>query len=102
MFSENPDEFLDTDDFAVEAVFTVSTGASRTVKVIFNTPTQSVEIYDTAIEAEAPFLTCKTSDVERSPAVTRGTAVRVSGKEFTVANIADDGTGFSTVFLKTR
>lgn len=96
-FTENLDQFFSTDDFAVEAVFTLSNASTRTVKVIFDTPSQNVEIYDTDIEADAPFLRCKTSDVV---GIENGT-VTVNGNVYKVKKVTkDDGTGVSLVYLK--
>lgn len=91
-FTEDLSLFFETDDFAVEAIF-----GTKKVNVIFNTPTQEVTVYDQEIVSDAPFLTCRTSDLSgvapRSP-------VKVGGTTYTIARITNDGTGVSQVYLK--
>lgn len=96
-FTENLDQFFDTDDFAVSAVITKTGGATVNVPVIFNTPSQSVEIYDTAIETDAPFCQVQTSKI---PGVKKGNTITVEAKSYTIEKISNDGSGVSTLFLK--
>lgn len=95
-FTEDLSVFFDTDDFAVEAIFNLTPSGTRTVNVIFNTPSQEVRIYDQTIESDAPFLTCRTSDLATIP--NRGT-VTIDAVAYTIGKIVHDGTGVSTVYL---
>mgnify|MGYP000538227379 CR=1 FL=1 len=97
-FTEDLTQFFDTDDFAVEAIFTLSPSGTRTVKTIFDTPTQSVDIYDSSIEADAPLLRCKTSDLA---SVKNNANVEIDSTNYKVKRIVNDGTGISIVYLKT-
>lgn len=97
MFSENLNQFFETDDFAVDAVINYGNNLTRNVKVIFETPSQSVEIYDTSIEADAPRLSCKTSDLNL---VKRNDTVTVQTKTYRIERINHDGTGISFLYLK--
>ncbi|HEY0545315.1 MAG TPA: head-tail joining protein [Pyrinomonadaceae bacterium] len=94
-FTEDLTLFFDPDGFAIEAVFNLSP-TPRTASVIFNTPSQAVDIYDAQVEADAPNLLAKTSDLS---GVKRGTTVTVNSVAYKVERIADDGTGVSTVYL---
>lgn len=98
-FTENLDQFFDTDDFAVSAVITLSDASTRAINVIFDSPTQSVDIYDVEIEADAPFLRCKTSDLA---GVKNNDTVSVNSQIYKIKKITnDDGTGVSLIYLKT-
>lgn len=94
-FTENLSLFFDQDGFAVEAVFNLSP-TPRTVSVIFNTPSQSVEMYGTETEADAPNLMARTADLT---GVGRAKTVTVNSVIYKVERIAHDGTGVSTVYL---
>ena len=94
-FTENLSVFFDPDGFAQDAVFNLSP-TPRTVQVIFNTPSQAVDIYDAQVEADAPNLMAPTSDLA---SVTRARTVTVNGTTYKVERIANDGTGVSTVYL---
>lgn len=97
MFSENLNQFFETNDFAVDAVINYGNNLTRNLKVIFETPSQSVEIYDTSIEADAPRLSCKTSDLTN---VRKGNTVTVQTKTYEIIRISHDGTGISFLYLK--
>ena len=95
--TENLDQFFDTDDFAVDAVITLTNSSTVAVKVIFNTPSQSVQIYNTDIEFDKPFCEIKTSDLN---GVKRGNAILINSVNYKIEKIVDDGTGVSTLYLK--
>lgn len=97
MFSENLNQFFETNDFAVDAVINYGSNQTRDLKVIFETPSQSVEIYDTAIEADAPRLSCKTSDLSQ---VKQYDTVTVQSNTYKIERISHDGTGISFLYLK--
>jgi Phage Head-Tail Attachment len=92
MFDENLSQFFADKDFAVKAKI-----GSKTFDVIFDSPTHSVDIFDTSIEADSPRLSCKTSDLN---GVKRGQSVIVDNKTFKIEKITNDGTGVSYLYLK--
>lgn len=94
MFEEDLDLFFE--DFAQDVVFTLPDGA-RTVKAIFNTPEQSVAIYDVTIEVGKPYLTMKTSD---TVGIRKQMPVTVGAQSFKVAKVTHDGTGTTAVYLE--
>lgn len=88
-FTEDLDEFLDTDDgFAVTATI-----GGVDVSAIFSNRADDV----LGVAGTQPVLTVKSSDVA---ATARGTAVVVSSVSYTVAKIEPDGTGLSRVILE--
>lgn len=93
-FTEDLDNFFDTDEFAVDA-----TVNSYDFKVIFDEPTQGVEGLDASIEETHPSFHCKTADLTAAAAKRNDTAT-VDGNDFTIAAIRKDGQGTSTVWLK--
>lgn len=97
-FTEDLEDFFDLDEFGTEAVFTTAPSVTKSIVVIFNDPTQPVEMYDTQIEAEAAFLHCKASDLN---GIRRGNPVTVEGNNYTVNRITRDGTGTAMIFLRT-
>ena len=98
-FTEDLDLFFDDDDFAVSAV--INTTPQRTIKAIFSTPTDSVALYEQAIEAPAPFLHCKTSDVSGVRSGKGANTATVAGTSYKIERIEHDGTGTSRLYLKT-
>jgi hypothetical protein len=96
MFDEDRSQFFDTRDFAEVATLHLA-GGDRAANVIFNTPSQAVEIYDTAVEAGSPNLQCLKED---AAGLKRGDTVSVAGGTHTVVRIAADGTGLVTVYFE--
>ncbi|MCA1567242.1 MAG: head-tail joining protein [Acidobacteria bacterium] len=97
MFTEDLLQFFDVNrGFAVQAVFKRGETVLATVAVIFNDPSQSVEIYSTQIEEAAPFLQAPTASLA---AVKRGDTATVNGATYRIERIRPDGTGVSTVYL---
>ncbi|HEY8562796.1 MAG TPA: head-tail joining protein [Pyrinomonadaceae bacterium] len=95
-FTEDLDDFFDTGDFAVDCL--INTATPRTIGVIFSTPTEAVSVYEQSVEASAPFLICKTSDVA---GVFRNHTATIDGTVYEIARISDDGNGTSRIYLKT-
>lgn len=96
-FAEDLSVFFDTDVFAVEAVISLNPG-TKTIKVIFNDPTQAAQIFDSTVDGGATFLHCKQSDVED---VRTGMTVTVNSKVYTIERKTRDGTGTAALHLKT-
>ena len=97
-FTEDLNQFFDTDDFAVEAVINMPLAATRNVKVIFNTPSQSVQIYDTSIQYDAPNCQIKTSDL--SGVKQNRDTILINAVTYKIELIIHDGTGISTLQLQ--
>lgn len=96
MFAEDLSVFFDVrNGFAVDAVFGLASG-DVTRPVIFNDPTQPVEMYDTRVEADGPFLQMRESDLE---GVKKNVAVEVPAGSFMVERVTRDGTGLAIVYL---
>jgi hypothetical protein len=96
MLDEDFSVFFDVEDgFAVEAVFGLEAG-DATRPVIFHDPTQPVEMYDSRVEADAPFLMIQE---EHTEGLKRGVSVEMSAGSFRVERVTRDGTGLALVFL---
>lgn len=96
-FTEDLSPFFDaTTGFAVPAVFKRGSTTLATLSVIFNNPSQSVEIYDTQLEEVAPFLLAPTALLA---GIKRNDTVTVNGATYRIERIHPDGTGVSTVSL---
>jgi hypothetical protein len=90
MMTEDLDEFLDTDDFAVPGTI----GAS-TVNGIFDNGYG--EALDYAAGTKPTFL-CKTADL---PSITEGTTtVTIGGTAYVIAKRQPDGHGLETLVLE--
>lgn len=97
MFVENLDNFFT--DFAEAAEITLSNNSVIQLKVIFDSPTENVELYDSNIEANAFFVTVKTSDIQ---VVKKRNTIKLleRNKTYSIENIRDNGTGLSYLDLK--
>jgi hypothetical protein len=72
--------------------------AGQTIKGDFTDATDAVSVLDGQVEATRPTLMCATADVEN---VTRGAAVTVNSRSFTVERIERVGQGLNVLYLKT-
>lgn len=95
-FTEDLDQFFDTGDFAVAAVFTRAGAPVATADVIFNGPSRQVSVYETGVEEPAPFLLAPSAAVA---AVKRKDAASVDGAAFVVERVEPDGTGVTKLYL---
>jgi hypothetical protein len=96
-FTENLASFFDLEGFAINATLKLANSSTREIKAIFETPTQSVEIFDSSIEADSPRLTCKTTDLA---GFKKGGEITVNSKLYIAERVSHDGTGVSYIFLK--
>ena len=95
-FTEDLSLFFDVSGgFAVAAVITMGS-STRSIPVIFNDPTQSVEIYDTSVEAGAPFLQAQATDVA---GVKKGHTAQVNSVTYKIERVHRDGTGLAILYL---
>lgn len=95
-FDEDLDIYFDLDGFAVECL--INTVPPRTIKVIFNSPTESLGLYEANVEAAAPYLKCQSADIA---GVKRGRTATINAVTYTIERVAHDGNGTSNLYLKT-
>lgn len=94
---EDLDEFLDVDEFAVEATVSLHGGATRRVRGIFDDPYLNAELGEYELDTNRPRLTCKESDVAD---VRRGDTVTIDGQTYDVMTSPQpDGTGMALLQL---
>jgi hypothetical protein len=97
---DNPDAFLSTDDFALEATVTPRGGVSRTIRGIFDEPYMNAQIGEYEADSSDPRLTCKASDVadlrDKDPVVIEGRTY------YLLTNPQPDGTGFAVLHMATE
>ena len=96
-FTEDLTPFFDTDDFAVEAVFTRASATIATCNVIYDVPTEYRTMDTVSLAEDAPFLMCRTADIAD---VEAQDSVTIDGTAYTVAQIKDDGTGVTRIDLE--
>lgn len=90
---EDLDAFLSLDDFAVNAIITLQSGATRTVRCIFDDPYLNAELGEYEMDSSRPRITCKESDVLD---VRRGDTVNIDARIYDVLTSAQpDGTGMA-------
>lgn len=97
-FTENFDVFFSNKDFAVEAKITLPDNSTRKISVIFDKQIQTVELLDSTIAANTPNFLCKSEDLS---GVKRGNSVAINSVGYVIERMEADGTGTSTVFLRT-
>lgn len=92
---EDLDDFLDTDEFAVQVVAGVHSFSG-----IFNDPFRSVDFGDYSAETTSPTLTCKSIDVA---GLKRGDTLIIDGAGYDLlSGPQGDGTGISVIELAPR
>lgn len=84
--------FLDTDDFAVTATI----GGSPVVG-IFDNPWIGPEVGEVETSLNQPTLLVRTSDVST---VSKGDTIIINSANYTVVGIEPDGTGLTSLVLK--
>ena len=94
---ENPDAFLQLDDFATMATVTPREGVSRDIRGIFDEPYFNTQIGEYEADATQPRFTCKDSDVADLQAKD---GVEIDGKSYLLrTGPQPDGTGFAVLSL---
>ena len=96
-FSEDLSQFFDTDDFAVEAVFSRDGNNIATVKVICDSPTEAIQFEQVEVAADNPFCTAKTSEIA---SVRRRDTATIGDVAYKVTAIKHDGTGVTRIDLE--
>jgi hypothetical protein len=86
------DIFLNTDDFAVEAI--LPTGIS--IHVIFHNEYDQVSLMGMGLESRDPYFEAKESDVSD---LSQGETITIDEVEYKIIRFEPDGTGISKVYL---
>lgn len=99
MFTEDLSQFFDTTNgFAVDATIKTAAGVTvRSVKVIFDTPLDAMQMFDASVEKATPSALCRTSDLA---GVTHDHKMQINAVSYRIVKHTDDGTGISTVELR--
>lgn len=93
MMITDTDSFFDLDDFAEQVTLN-----GRRAKAIFDTPRVQYQEGFAQVVGNYPQLTVQTVDVTRAKIET-GSPVQVRKASYTVADINDDGTGITVLYL---
>lgn len=90
--------FFDADDFGVSATYTPDGGVATTITGIFDDAYEAIEVGGfVPVASTAPAFHCKTSDVS---AAAEGDALTVSGTDYIVRVVMNDGTGVTMLQLE--
>ena len=90
--------FVNVDDFGVAATYTPSGGASSTVNGIFDNDFIEVDAGGgVGVALQQPRFHCRTADVSSA---SEGDALVVSGVNYTIRIVQDDGTGMTMLILE--
>lgn len=96
-FDEDFDQFIDTNDFGVEAAFTPSGGSAVTIKGIYDDDYVAIDGEGMVqVSGSTPVFHCKTSDVSNAY---QGTLV-VNSKTYEIVEVKPDGTGMTMLVLE--
>ena len=93
-FTENFNEFFDTNDFAITVNFT--SPALGTVKGIWDAETYEVPVGEATIHKPQPVFTCATGEI---PGVGEGSLLTKGGDTYKVVDSLQDGTGVTVLQL---
>lgn len=96
MFTENLDEFFDTSDFAVTAVYNPGGGSPTSISVIYDNEYLSSVLGGIEVENKNPMILCKTSDVANAK---HGETIVVNGITYKIIEVQPDGTGLTSLIL---
>ncbi len=91
-----PNEFLQTDDFAEDVVYTKFGGAPVTIRAMYDAESTEVDPETGDIRTSNPLVHVATKDVEGS---SNRDTFTISGQVFRVREVMPDGSGLSTVVL---
>lgn len=93
-------DFLQTDEFATEAIVTLQGGTTRSVVGIFDDPYLIAELGEYDLDTTRPRLTCRMADVA---GVVRGDEVTIDGETFDVLTSPQgDGEGIAVLQMARR
>jgi hypothetical protein len=91
------DSIFESGDFDEDVIFATSPSPT-TVRAWFTGKTEGNQLYGVDVEAQAPTLVLKTTDV---PANVANMAVTVRSVNYTVKKSETSGVGVTTLYLKT-
>tara|TARA_Y100000004_G_C8647879_1_gene299828 strand:- start:64 stop:375 length:312 start_codon:yes stop_codon:yes gene_type:complete len=90
--------FLDVDDFGTAASYTPGGGSAATVNGIFDNDFIEVDAGGgVGVALQQPRFHCRTADVSSAA---EGDALVVSGVNYTIRIVQDDGTGMTMLVLE--
>jgi hypothetical protein len=91
------DAFLNPDIFGQEAFYTSTSGISRTINVVLETPYSSPDgLGIVGVSDSAPTALCKTTDVSDA---SRGATLSIGDVTYNVTEASPDGDGFTILKL---
>ena len=91
-------KFIDIDEFAQAASYTVTGGSAVRVNGVFDEGHVAVDVGgQVQVTNVAPQFQCATSDVSSAD---KGDAITVNSVGYTVAEVHPDGTGVTTLILE--
>jgi len=97
---EDLGDFLNLDDFAIEAEIAFSAGGTRTIRAIFDDPYAAPALGELTLDSTGPTVSGRESDFA---GVGRGDTVTVAGALYDVLQGAEgDGTGWARLPLAPR
>lgn len=90
--------FLSVDDFGTAVTYTPAGGSAASINGVFDSDFVEVDAGGAVSFAQNQAqLTCRTADVSSAA---EGDAVTISGTDYTVRVVQDDGTGFTVMVLE--
>ena len=90
--------FFEADGFGVSATYTPAGGSASTINGIFDDAFEPIDAGGfVAVASSSPVFHCQTSDVS---AAAEGDALTVSGTNYTIRVVMDDGTGMTMLQLE--
>lgn len=99
MIDLNPfiDDVLDTDIFGQEALWSPVTGASKTIKGVFENAFLGIQgLGEAGVSSSTPTFLCKTTDTVDAH---RGDTLYFNEKTYYLQEVRPDGDGFTTLIL---
>lgn len=96
-FSEDFEEYFDTDDFSVSATIRVASGEVFTVNGIFDNGYYEAAAGTMGIETLQPSFTTATRWLRDAA---DGDTVKIADVEYTIRDAKSDGTGITTLTLE--
>lgn len=94
--SENFDEFLDSDDFAVAASYTPNGGSATAINGIFDKEYLAGDLGQVVVSSAAPMFLTKTSNVASEDG---SGAIVINSVTYDIVEVKPDGTGMTLLIL---
>ena len=95
-FKENIAEFMSTDDFAVEVIYTPDGGSAVALTGIFDNEHYDVPGGEVTVTGSQPRFTYEAEDI----AAAAGDTLEHEGVTYTVVDVQPDGTGVNVLILE--